>query len=258
MKKTLLLLLVTSVQSLLSQAQLDTVMDYSSTLRLDGKKFQFLMSSQNYGTNYAVYARYYTSPDKKNGQEHDRKRRVLDSAHFKLVNYKAKVFLDIDSIIVDSVNFDKIEIADFDKAYIEKYKFKILVRAKEYSNEDFYKFIPDSEKKVVLNKNKTLISERYLLPMFIEDVVGPDDECPEKFCFKLNSGNLDLSYKIKAHNGRTLDSEFYHMDGSEHLIRKENYDEFPIDFDGSELRKKGKKDYFIPGPRCKTSFNLMM
>ncbi len=229
-----------------------------SNLQLEQTGFQFLMSSQNYDSNYAIYVKLYTSDFNGNS---DKKK--LERADFKLINYKAKVFLSIVHVALEKVNSENLRLEELQRSIsdlrlcdVETYKFKVFVQAKPYDANCIKTVIPNRE--VVLKKKKVLISERYLIPMFAEKIVEEPTDCPSDFClFDSFSEELGI-FRIRPHNFFIVDSEFFFMDGLGHIVRRENYEDYASDGLSKEdftLVRKGKN---IPGPRCKTGLNIML
>lgn len=245
--------------------------EFISSINLESKKYQLLISSQNYGTNYAIYIKpTKIERDKETGGI------LLKQAEFKLVNYKAKLFLGIKKVVVQKVCSPHSDIAG--------HKFKIYVQGHMKYDNFSYQFT--ARKKLVFKKNEVLISERYLVPMFAVQVDTSDTfergdmiKAEETDFWIFCDYQEDLGIlKIKPHNDYVVDNEYFHIDGIIHIVKKRNYDENPIEQylcpeqkeklnvkrkAMEQLKEKLKlldfqTDLLIPGPRCKTGFSIIM
>nr|WP_321411285.1 hypothetical protein [uncultured Allomuricauda sp.] len=227
-----------------------------SNLQLEQTGFQFLMSSQNYDSNYGIYVKLYTS--NVNG---DSNKRRLDRADFKLINYKTKVFLSIVHVALQKVDTGNIRLEELQRSIrglklsdIEDYKFKVFVQAKSHDTSCIKTLVPNTE--IVLNKKKVLLSERYLVPMFAEKIQEEPSDDPSE-CWLFESEELGL-FRIKPHNFFIVDTEFFFMDGLGNIVRKKDYEDYAIDAYSEKDFKLAQDDgKSMPGLRCKTGMNIM-
>ncbi|MGD1944951.1 MAG: hypothetical protein ACFB0A_01480 [Croceivirga sp.] len=210
--------------------------EYSSSIIINPKLHklepQHLMSSQNYDSNYAVYVTLHTTP-----VSLDTSKFKLHRADFEIKNYKAKVFMGIHKVVVETPSPQG------------SLKFGIYVRA---MNKVMPKYPLPFSSPLELNLGGIMKTERYLMPMNIEGKQISKDSCDVLkrnvlkgetccYCFSNRLGN----FVVKPDNGRIVDTEFFFVDGS-FVQMKASYDE----------RKYPKsKD---PGERCKTGTNKMM
>jgi hypothetical protein len=202
------------------------------TIDFSLKNWQLIASSQNYGTNYAVYGFFETN----------KKNTVIENVTLKMVNYKSKIGVGIKDFCIIQKGKD--------------IKIEILVQALTSNNKEVgpkkcnIKFSKDND--------NTLTTERILLPMFEISKAKYDqfDANEKKFKF-LKKYSFDGTEKImysepyvkfslkektelnKYLKGYPLieiaesifDYEFYYKNGNK-ILPKHDYDENL--FDGTQ------------------------
>ena len=194
-------------------------LDFSSSIEIDDKRWHFILSSQNYGANYSVYAKFQTTYKEIDG----RKEKVLTGADFILKNYKTtglKLGLRKARIIPGIVT-GGIEIDLF-----------VQGMAKEE--------LPDVTcSDIIIRPGQCLQIERHLYPLFYKktsELNVRDLRNYQSFTSE-NCAVLDPNImSIAPEQNSIFDTEFFFGDGN-HIKLKTNYDEK----DGS----------LAPGLRCK-------
>ncbi|SNR60530.1 hypothetical protein SAMN04488009_2775 [Maribacter sedimenticola] len=211
-------------------AQEETI-NLNGTLVMNSEEFQPFMSSQNYNSNYGIHGKLISK------ETDEASVRQLLGAEFIIMNYKSKIFMGIEKAVLDSCSIKS-----------DSLKFKIYVRAKKF-NKAITKVscqIPLTDEIIKLKQNSIVVTEKYLMPMFIESQVEDFENVQGDFTFKNDLG----TFKIKPHNNFIVDTEFFAFDGLTHIVQKENYEErsSQVNIDSFFLR---------PGLRCKTGYNKL-
>ncbi|WP_461443453.1 hypothetical protein [Maribacter sp.] len=209
----------------------------SSSVILDNsRRWQMIYSSQNYGTNYAVYAQFVLDSETSTKESVDVRR-----INFKLINYKQNmVGLGLKSIMLNkdtatnSVHFDIVT--------------KGLISNKETT------LVFDQPLQL---KNNTLIkAERTLEPLYEISQETAQRDFEDFQVFKRANQNETSYFKAENYfytdivNGlpkdsiSVFDSEFFYKDGDLHMVKP--------DFD--PIMEEKYNGMMLPGKRCKQSF----
>ena len=205
-------------------------MEYSSNILIDDtSRWQLIASSQNYGSNYAVFAKFYTENDSENNL-------IVKQAEFKLLNYKNLIPIGIDNVqMIQSTN---------------GIEMKIFVQAQgKYRGQDKGKKL--SNLNVAVIKGGILHTERIILPMHIisqTESRSREEKQFSKHDFKFYDENgivKDSLIYYEADNNQLFDTEFFYKDGI-HVNSKKHMDE--------SAEKKVK----APGKRCRDAYFIIL
>jgi hypothetical protein len=242
---------------------LDLKEEFTSSISFkkeDSDRWQLIGSSQNYGTNYGIYAKIIC----------DYKLKIVTQINLKIINYKGAIRLGI-------YDADAISVIDLDSGKPTG-NMNIYVRVQALNIQSSY---PIKDKKIPYdNKNGKIESERILMPMYILDKAPSRENRAEYFereitsPFKKNSDNNKVCYqysyiidnkgfglsdneydnlpeRIKTiitdeqkRKQMIFDTEFFYADGDKFVLPKYDYDEDP-DERATEIL------YLSPGFRCK-------
>ncbi|MGY3792844.1 hypothetical protein [uncultured Aquimarina sp.] len=189
-------------------------------------RWQSIASSQNYGTNYGIFAKI-------NAQQSDlgEKYFSIKNIEFKTINYKPTISVGIDTVVVKKRGSKTLKIQVYMKGLVNPKK--------------TFDWISTDSTKIDLPKENSIIrGERILQPLFIVNKTDVDITKKNKQYFKrvLNKRTEDTLYSESSNkDGTIFDSEFFYKDGH-HLVAKYDYD---MD---SDRRGVIIKD---PGPRCR-------
>ncbi|GGG09371.1 hypothetical protein GCM10011344_07410 [Dokdonia pacifica] len=234
------------------------------------KNWQFIIASQNYGTTYAIYAKF-TIIKEKDGET----RREIQ---FKIRNYKGQIQLGIYDVIfnktngqidilvqalnrtrtTESYNFNfEYKIGDKDnRLKIVRYLIPMFLIApnKEFSKKDLDSLC-DRGSGIFCKKYKYFDEERNRETTFIwyaiyKSIFNFEDDniINESFCVFCDQKYNSKASQIAHNHTGIIDTEFFHVDGDNFVIAKYDYDEDPKDiaqnFDGT---------FTLAGFRCKQS-----
>ncbi|MFS4493717.1 hypothetical protein [Maribacter sp. 2308TA10-17] len=214
----------------------ESELELSSNIIFDGtKRWQLVASSQNYQTNYAVYAKFVLDENESNENIVSIKKVSL-----KILNYKSSpVELGIkDFEIEQGEAFDKLKVKIYLKGYSRK-----RIMSKRYEN------------LIKVGNNSIVTSERYLEPIFevtskreladpklpkYEYITKSDTSYYKPFGYFYTGFSSDMP----KDSIKVFDSEFFYKDGV-YIVVKPNYD--------AEIEKNIINDNMAPGFRCKTA-----
>lgn len=212
----------TSVKS--SESDIGMYAELSSNFIINhSKRWQLLASSQNYGSNYAVYAKFYT--DKAESKVDSLK---VTSADFMLLNYKNMVYIGLEDIVIKSLD-GNLYVKIYVKALGKYHGLENSSDNEVLSSSNSDKILPKKDLNLWVKNDHILKSERILLPLHLitEDEASnlDDNEVFKKhyeFSKDYSRHGEKLTY-AKSNNGELFDNEFFYKDGI-YITVKEDYD----------------------------------
>jgi len=117
-------------------------LEFSSNILInDNSRWQMIAASQNYGGNYAVYAKFYT--DGNNSAK-------IRSAKFQLINYKSTIPLGIENLLI--------------RSHEGNIKINMFIQALAKHRDDSEPFLVE-DLNIQIIAHQILHTERFLIPM---------------------------------------------------------------------------------------------
>ena len=206
-------------------------LEFSSNILItDNSRWQLVAASQNYASNYAVYAKFYN---------HRNDSSIISSAEFRLLNYKATIPLGIENILIRS-----------NEGFI---KVNLFIQALAQHRDDSEPFLVE-DLNIQIIAHQILHTERFLIPMNLiseEDSQNlPANEIlSHRYIFFNDIGPTEeriVYARATCPETGLVDTEFFVKDGF-FITKKEVID---LHFNNQSS--------FAPGKRCRNSFLLIL